>query len=638
MIKIIRWFILLLVIAIQLNCYQKLPQKNQFDSYVDLSGTDWENSIPINLSSSWEFYWNQLLDPNDFDSNQTILKPYIVDFRPWTNLRFGNQTFSEKGYATYRKRIKIQKETTSKHLVIYFSHLHTSSKVFINGNFIQEKGKVSTNPKEVIPDRTNSTIDIITNNPELDIVLQIANQDFYHGGPRSEFLIASPKQLQIFKNKNLMAEIFVFGLIFASALYHLFFYFQNTKQFAFLYFSVVCFSFLIRIPFLNSKLYEYFIPVQSFLFQSILLHYINIITFLFSMMFLNELFKSYRNLIINYTFYIGAFIALFTPLAPRTIQTYLNFVYILVYLSLFMGYSIYLLYRFRKEAQGLYFMALALFALGIFCFLAIFFNYYGVQGGLYLISGYLLYVGFQSASLSKYFAFAIESRANIERHLYEESINALSKQRAELQLMVHDQLGANLTDLKVYLEKKRNLTQTQTEINSELDVVYNRVVSTIHSLRNQLLYIEDLSLIFENFVTGLHLTLLRRYSDVGREFDFSTSDEFTNYFNQVKIIGNNQNSFLNLFYLLYEVCTNDIKYGMGDSIWNLDLNRGEFHIHQRNVLNQSILPPNQKLELKSIKQRLNQLKGNLTVEILDKFYHLKIHFPAESLQNRPNQY
>lgn len=635
--KIIRWIFVILVITIQLNCYQKLPNNNQVDSYTDLSGTDWENSIPINLSSHWEFYWNQLLNPNDFDSNQSLFKPHIVDFRPWTNINLGNQTFSEKGYATYRKRIKIQKETASKHLVIYFSHLHTSSKVFINGRLVQEKGKVSTNPKEVIPDRTNSTIDIITDNIVLDVVLQIANQDFYHGGPRSVFLIASPKQLQIFKNKNLMVEIFVFGVIFASALYHLFFYFQNTKQFAFLYFAIVCITFLVRIPFLNSKLYEYFFPVQSFLFQSILLHYLNIITFLFSMLFLNELFNSNRNLIINYTFYIGAFIALFTPLAPRTIQTYLNFIYILVYLTLFMGYSIYLLYRFRKEAHGFYFMALALFALGIFCFMAISMNYYGVQGGLYLISGYLFYVGFQSASLSKYFAYAIESRANIERHLYEESINALSKQRAELQLMVHDQLGANLTDLKVYLEKKKNSTLTQTEINSELDLVYDRVVSTIHSLRNQLLYIEDLSLIFENFITGVHITLLRRYSDVGREFEFSTSDEFINYFNQVKIIGNNQNSFLNLFYLLYEVCTNDIKYGMGDSIWNLELNGGEFHVYQRNVLNQSIEPPNQNLELKSIKQRLHQLKGNLTVEILHEFYHLRIRFPAESLQNRSNQ-
>ncbi|MBL0956386.1 MAG: signaling protein, partial [Leptospira sp.] len=192
-----------MAISFQLNCYQKLPNNNQIDSYIDLSGTDWENSIPINLSSHWEFYWNQLLDPNDFDSNQSSLKPHIVEFRPWTLLRFGNQTYSEKGYATYRKRIKIQKEKSSKHLVIYFSHLHSSSKVFINGRLVQEKGKVSTNPKEVIPDRTNSTIDIITDNIVLDVVLQIANQDFYHGGPRSGFLIASPKQIQFFKNKNL---------------------------------------------------------------------------------------------------------------------------------------------------------------------------------------------------------------------------------------------------------------------------------------------------------------------------------------------------------------------------------------------------------------------------------------------------
>ncbi|MCG6141642.1 7TM-DISM domain-containing protein [Leptospira mtsangambouensis] len=621
-------FLFLIITTIPINCYEKLNEKFQDEVYIDLSDTNWDNSFPINVSSGWEFYWNQLLEPTVFLANHPLGNAPVVEFRPWTNLTFSDRKFPAKGYATYHKKIKVQKSFKVKQFSIYFMHLFSSSKVYINGELIQEKGKVSAQLSEIMPDRTNSTIEFLTDQLDLDIVIQIANHDFYQGGPRGEFLIASPSQMYLYKSKNLIVDIFIFGLIFGSALYHLSFYFINRNQRAFLYFSIVCITFLIRIPFLNSKSHGYFIPMRSFEFQSIWLHYVNILTFVFSILFLSELFKSKQCKYIKKIFYVGATLALFTPFVPKTFQYYLNFIYLVVYLIMFLAFSFYLLYKHKKEAQGLYSMAIALFSLTLFCILAISVNYYGIQGGLYLVIGYLFYVIFQTVSLSKFFAYAIESRANIEMALHEESLYALSKQRAEMQLMVHDQLGANLTDLKVYLERKLASLSDSVKYTFDLDHIYNRVVSIIQSLRNQLLYIEDQNLIFENFVTGLHLTLLRRYSDVGREFEFLPSNDFLNYFNEIKIIGKNQSYFLNIFYMLYEVCTNDIKYGRGESVWRLDYVNSSFYINQRNLLNFPIEKQKSNLELKSIKQRLAQLNGTLEVQILDESYQLKIQFPT----------
>ncbi|TGM59744.1 signaling protein [Leptospira meyeri] len=627
--KCVGKFILFFIIAsIPLNCYQKLNEKYHNLSYVDLSDTNWDISTPINLSSGWEFYWNQLLDPINFLAYHSLDDVPIVEFRPWTNLNIAKQKFPAKGFATYRKKIKVQKNLEIKQFSIYFHHLFSASKVYVNGVLMQENGRVSSLLSYIVPDRANSTIEFLTDKQELDIVLQIANQDFYQGGPRGEFLIASPSQMQLYKSKSIIVEIFVFGLIFGSALYHLSFYFINRIQRAFFYFAIVCITFLIRIPFLNSKLHSYFIPIRSFEFQSIWLHYVNILTFVFSVLFLSELFKTKQYKKVNNFFYVGAVLALFTPFIPKTFQYYLNFFYLVLYLISFLAFSFFLLYKHKKEAQGLYSMAMALFSLTLFCILAISLNYYGIQGGLYLIIGYLFYVIFQTISLSKFFAYAIESRANIEMALHEESLYALSKQRTEMQLMVHDQLGANLTDLKVYLERKMTSINESAKLNFALDHIYNKVVSIIQSLRNQLLYIEDQNLIFENFVTGLHLTFLRRYSDVGREFEFLPSNDFLNYFNEIKVIGRNQSYFLNIFYMLYEVCTNDIKYGSGESVWTLDYVNGSFFIDQRNSLNLPMQNQKSHLELKSIKQRLSQLNGNLEVQILDESYQLKIQFPA----------
>lgn len=623
-----KFFLILILSIVPLHCYRNLTPKNQKEPILDLSNVEWESDVPINLSSNWEFYWNELLEPSDFQTLSLVSVP-VVDFRPWTNLEITKEIFPAKGFATYRKKVKVQKKSDPIHLELYFSHLYTASKVYINGKLEVEKGKVSLDESQIDPDRTNTSIHIESNQEELEIVLQIANMSFYHGGPRSEFLIASPKQMLLFKSKSLLVEIFVFGLIFGSALYHLFFYFINRKQRSFLFFAFVCITFLIRIPFLNSKSYELFFPVLSFDFQTNLLHYVNIATFLFSISFLSELFKPYNYPYVRYTFYIGAFFACFTPLTPVSIQHYLNLIYIIVYLVLFLIFSIFLLIKYRNEAQGFYFMAMGLFSLAVFCFLAISLNYYGVQGGLYLIIGYLFYVVFQSASLSQYFAFAIESRANIEMRLHKESLNALSKQRAEMQLMVHDQLGANLTDLKVYVERLISGLNKSLKETFGLENINQRVVSIIQSLRNQLLYIEDLNLIFENFVTGIQLTLLRRYSDVGREFEFVPSDEFVSYFSQIRITSKNQSHFLNIFYMLYEVCTNDIKYGKGESIWNLHYSNGEFLIHQKNLIRNSELIEQVNPELKSIKQRLVQLRGRLHVQIEAGIYELRIYFPED---------
>ncbi|TGM05351.1 signaling protein [Leptospira jelokensis] len=613
---------------LSLDCYRNLDPSDQGDSILNLSNVDWETNVPLNLASNWEFYWNELLEPSDFEMGSLPNVP-VVEFRPWTNLEITKEKFPAKGYATYRKKIKIQKKVASIHLEIYFSHLYSACKVYLNGKLVIEKGKVSTDTSQILPDRTNTTIEIESNQEELEIILQIANTTFYHGGPRSEFLIASPKQMLLFKNKSLLVEIFVFGLIFGSALYHLFFYFINRKQKSFLYFAFVCITFLIRIPFLNSKSYELFLPVLSFEFQTNLLHYVNIATFLFSISFLSELFKPYDYPFVRFTFYFGALLASFTPFAPVSIQHYFNLIYIITFLVLFLVFSIFLLIKHKKEAQGFYFMAMALFSLAVFCFLAISLNYYGVQGGLYLIIGYLFYVVFQSVSLSQYFAFAIESRANIEMKLHEESLIALSKQRAEMQLMVHDQLGANLTDLKVYVERQMSGLDESLKERINLEQINQSVISIIQSLRNQLLYIEDLNLIFENFVTGIQLTLLRRYSDVGREFEFVPTAEFVRYFSQIRIIGKNQSYFLNIFYMLYEVCTNDIKYGTGESVWNLHYANGEFLINQKNLIRNSELIVQVNPELKSIKQRLVQLKGRLHVQIEAGIYELKIYFPED---------
>lgn len=228
-------------------------------------------------------------------------------------------------------------------------------------------------------------------------------------------------------------------------------------------------------------------------------------------------------------------------------------------------------------------MGFGLFGLAVFCFLAIYLNYIGVQGGILLLLGYSIYVIFQSVSLSRYFAFGIQSRASLElKHSTENQI-ALSKQRSEMQLMMHGRIWVQgPTDLKVYLEKiMRQSNSTSLEIN--LQVIQERIISIIKSLRNQLLFIEDLDMTYENFLTGLNLTLLRRYTDAGRELDFKINNDLSVHLQSLKLIASNRDYYLEIFYMMYELCTNDLKYGAGESTWHLFMEKDHFAIVQSNL-------------------------------------------------------
>ncbi|MDZ4727526.1 MAG: 7TM diverse intracellular signaling domain-containing protein [Leptospira sp.] len=595
---------------------------------MDLSTIDWENQIPVNLSYPWEFYWQKLYEPKDFEIESVFDRiSEIESFRPWTYHKVGNEKLQASGFATYRFKVKVQDQNQPRIFSIFYHNLHTSSKLFVNGKMVHETGKVSNDLDKMIPLRSNTSVDINTNENYLDIILQISNSKFYLGGPRAEFLLGSFKQIQLYQIKTIMVEMFVFGLIFGSFVYHLFFFLLNRSQHAFLFFSIICFTFLMRIPFLNSKMYEYVLPTFSFEKEMMILHFINILSFMAGNLFLNTLFQRKKFSFINYIFYFGALGACFSPLIDGRHRYYLNLLYLIIFLLFFLLHSFLLLYLNKKNRESYYLMGIGLFSLAIFCFLSISLNFLGIQGGLYLILGYLIYVIFQSLSLGKYFTYAIESRSELEFKMAEENMNALAKQRSDMQIMMHDNLGADLTDLKVYLEKQsRNLNFIQ--INELLPQLQYRVISIIKSLRNQLLSIEDLNLTYENFLTGLNLTLLRRYFDAGREFDFNISEKLSSTLQSVHLKSNNRIYFLDIYYMLYELCTNDLKYGFGESIWRLDLVVNEIRIYQTNQINEE--SENKFLSLKSIGNRLQKLEGKVNSQIKDNVFIAEIFIPYAS--------
>lgn len=621
--------IILFQFFILLGCYRSIPESPQKVGFVDLSKFDFRSELPFDLNGPWEMYWNKLYSPEDFQSGKVkSSEALLVPFRPWSNQSLNGERFPSQGFATYRITVRVPETNEIKKYAISYTHLFSASKLFVNGKFLVEKGKVSSNLKEMIPQRTNTLVEFEDASPELEIILQISNRDFYKGGPRGEFLLSTPSQMEKTKLKSLILEIFIFGLIFGATIYHLFFYFLNRNEKAFLYFSILCVTFLIRFPFLNSKIYEYFFPIISADWILIILNYLNISSFLAANLFINALFKIKKFLWINKVFYVGAFVAIFSPLFPSPIFSYFNLTYIIFFLVLFITQTTLLIIVNEQDQQSFYLMGIGLAGMAILCFVAIFLNFFGQHGGQYLIIANMVYVIFQSLFISNYFIASIKRTSELNLKIQEQNQLALQQQRSEMQFMVHDQLGAGLTDLKVFLER----TEREKKIpipeffSKDLLERINRIIS---ALRNQLLQIEDFDLINENFLTAVNLTLLRRYSDAGRELEFAVAEPSQKYFQNLKLDAENRKFYANLYNMMYELATNDIKYGIGESKWSVHISGGVLFIEQSNEI-QHKLEKTLQPDLKSVRNRLSEMNGFLELENGKDVFRVKIQLRLHS--------
>ena len=97
--------VILLVLSIFLNSCSNNNDKPYAVNGI-LNITDYHlNQDIINLDGKWEFYWNQLISPEDFRRNKVGENIYSNVPGIWNDLKEENSSISGQGFATYRLQI-----------------------------------------------------------------------------------------------------------------------------------------------------------------------------------------------------------------------------------------------------------------------------------------------------------------------------------------------------------------------------------------------------------------------------------------------------------------------------------------------------------------------------------------------------
>ena len=197
------------------------------------------------------------------------------------------------------------------------------------------------------------------------------------------------------------------------------------------------------------------------------------------------------------------------------------------------------------------------------------------------------------------------------------------KERNKIFANLHDYLGGSLADLTFLTER---FTDDNPKINiqniKELEILSQQLIKNYEQCFQD---VEDLNLLREDFLDGIHLILLRRYARLERKLAFSTESNLRTIFNN----HNNDEMMGALHAVFIEIATNDLKYGVGDSTWRIKhLQAGSqimLQMEAKSKYNALVTIPGRGKE--NIKYRIEHINGKVDTVLKDEVYQIEIRVP-----------
>ncbi|MGK5091577.1 adenylate/guanylate cyclase domain-containing protein [Deltaproteobacteria bacterium TL4] len=231
------------------SCGQQKPVKltpKGVNGVLDLRAWDFEQEGPVDLSGEWEFYWEQLLDPNDFNYQNSPQKTGLITLPSvWNGYQVAGKTLSGEGYATFK--LKVQLPEQKNQYALNLPEQATAFLLWIDNEVAGRNGTVGKTPSEMIPQFLPYATSIRHSSTTMELVLQVSNFYYRKGGVWYPIVLGLEPQIHKKRDRWIFLEVFLLGSILIMALYHLGLYSLRKTDQSPLYFGTVCLLISVRI-------------------------------------------------------------------------------------------------------------------------------------------------------------------------------------------------------------------------------------------------------------------------------------------------------------------------------------------------------------------------------------------------------
>ena len=215
---------------------------------IDLSNWNMEETKILSLDGEWEFYWNQLLTPKDF---QLQVQPSDKNFMQVPGLWNGKMIEGEKlpvfGCATYR--LVLDHVPSREVMALKKENARFSSKVYVNGEELISDGLPARTSKDYRSGNTPKIGFFKNDSDKIEILVQTANYEYMNSGIPVSIELGRENVMLHQHQKDIMLALAIFAVLLAiSFLYMIFFIvarIKGIKEYILPLFSLFCSLFAI---------------------------------------------------------------------------------------------------------------------------------------------------------------------------------------------------------------------------------------------------------------------------------------------------------------------------------------------------------------------------------------------------------
>jgi len=227
------------------TCYAVISASNSTEIQSDKGRLDLSqvqvSERPIKLQGEWEFYWHELLSPNDIhdriasdgNPNRWINLP-----NSWLGYRLDGQQLSGTGFATFRVMIQLSEQDRHERLALKMPSIFHAYKLWVNGEPLAEVGVVGQDKSSMTPRLATKFVYFHPENNTVELVIQVSNFHHKRGGITKFIELGGSDVLTVRTHLKIAGEIFITASLMVIGLYHLLLFILRRKDRAPLFFGL----------------------------------------------------------------------------------------------------------------------------------------------------------------------------------------------------------------------------------------------------------------------------------------------------------------------------------------------------------------------------------------------------------------
>ncbi|MBN2861637.1 MAG: HAMP domain-containing histidine kinase [Bacteroidales bacterium] len=198
---------------------------------LDLRQIQDSKKFNIKLNGEWEFYWNRMLRPYDFQGKK--IRPDFFGKVPsyWTDYSGNTLSTTKEGFATYRLTILLPpglRETLAVDLPVFDS----SYDIYINDKYYGGNGVPGLSAEETKPEYKRNFFRVDPGSDTLTIIINVANFHHRRGGFWMPMRLGTFDEVRQRLANSWAGEWAIISLLFGFSLFFLFFFIIYPKDLA----------------------------------------------------------------------------------------------------------------------------------------------------------------------------------------------------------------------------------------------------------------------------------------------------------------------------------------------------------------------------------------------------------------------